>query len=187
MILYPTFLGRGAWRRGRAASASAFPTPCGRQRQQEALPRAAPRPRARRPPHQRPAGQPAAAANFLNARPCPDRAPRNAHQRHKAAFARRMPRPPAPGARSVRLSKIFAGHQSELGLGAAPARRRGVPGPLVVRRDVLSLGPLRVRFELECWLLGLGSRTALQASGGHVGVLPEGARVPFARLEAASG
>ena len=33
------------------------------------------------------------------------------------------------------------------------------------------------------WLFG--SRTALQASGGgHVGVLPEGARVSFARLEA---
>ena len=93
-----------------------------------------------------------------------------------------------PGARSVRLSKIFAGHQSELGLGAAPARRRGVPGPLVVRRDVLSLGLLRVRFEFESWGSPPGAcpRTATNGAGRRLGGLPEGARVPFARLEAAS-
>ena len=51
------------------------------------------------------------------------------------------------GCRGLRLQararcgcQKFAGHQSELGLGAAPAPRRGVPGPLVVRR-ACSLGP----------------------------------------------
>ena len=136
------------------------------------MPCAAPRPRARRSLHKRPAGQPAAAANSLKARPCPDRAPRRARSQTRTRSR--------DGRRSLRLQararcgcQKFAGHQSEHGLGATPAPRRGVPGALGVPRDVLSLGLLRVRFEFESWLsLGLGSRTALVGVAGRRAVLP---------------
>ena len=114
------------------------------------MPCAAPRPRARRSLHKRPAGQPAAAANSLKARPCPDRAPRRARSQTRTRVH--------DGCRGLRLQararcgcQKFAGHQSELGLGATPARRLGVPGALGVPRDALSLGPLRLRFEFESW------------------------------------
>ena len=72
-------------------------------------------------------------------------------------------------------AKIFTNHWQATRASAArprPAPRRGVPGSLVVLRDALSLGPLRVRFEFGdgdlpgCWL------TCVKASGARLRGLP---------------
>ena len=141
------------------------------------MPCAAPRPRARRSLHKRPAGQPAAAANSLKARPCPDRAPRRAHSHTRTRLH--------DGCRGLRLQararcgcQKFAGHQSEHGLGATPAPRWGVPGSLGLPRDVLSLGHYACGLNLDdgaSRVFGFfGSRTALVGVAGRRAVLPAG-------------